>query len=43
MLRRNDWALARMNLIATGVTLALISRDHSLRDLFHAAEALQKD
>jgi len=31
------------NLIATGITLALISRDHSLRDLFHAAEALQKD
>src|SRR5688500_8804526 len=31
------------NLIATGVTVALISRDHSLRDVFHAAEALQKN
>lgn len=31
------------NLIATGVTLVLISRHHSLRDLFDAAEALQKD
>jgi hypothetical protein len=31
------------NLIATVLTLVLISRDHSLRDLFHAAEALQKN
>ena len=31
------------NFIAAGVTFALVARDHSLRDLFHAAEALQKD
>jgi hypothetical protein len=31
------------NLIATAMTLFLISRNHSLRDMFDAAEALQKD
>jgi hypothetical protein len=31
------------NLIAAAITFALVARDHSLRDLFHAAEALQKD
>ncbi len=31
------------NFIAAGVTFALVARDHSLLDLFHAAEALQKN
>ena len=31
------------NIVATAVTLFLITRNHSLRDMFHAAEALQKD
>ena len=31
------------NLIATAMTLFLISRNHSLREMFDAAEALQKD
>ena len=31
------------NLIATAVTLVLITRNHSLREMFNAAEALQKD
>jgi hypothetical protein len=31
------------NLVATVLTLFLISRNHSLRDMFDAAEALQKD
>ena len=31
------------NFIATALTLAVITRRHSLRDLYHAAEALQKN
>jgi hypothetical protein len=31
------------NFIAAAITFALVARDHSLRDLFHAAEALQQD
>jgi cytochrome c oxidase subunit IV len=31
------------NVIAAGVTYALISRRHPMRDLYHAAEAHQKD
>jgi hypothetical protein len=31
------------NFVAAALTFALVARNHSLRDLFHAAEALQKD
>ena len=31
------------NFIASAITFALVARDHSLRDLFHKAEALQKN
>jgi hypothetical protein len=31
------------NFIAAAITFAVVARDHSLRDLFHAAEALQQD
>jgi hypothetical protein len=31
------------NIIAATLTFALVARDHSLRDLYHAAESLQKD
>ena len=31
------------NALAAGLTTALVSRNHSLSDLFHAAEALQKN
>jgi hypothetical protein len=31
------------NLMAGGLTYLLIARDHPMSDLFHAAEALQKD
>jgi hypothetical protein len=29
--------------MAAALTYLLIARDHPMRDLFHAAEALQKD
>ena len=31
------------NAVAAGLTMVLISRNHSLRDLYHAAEKLQKN
>ena len=41
---RTAWAkFAVGNFIAAAITFALVARDHSLSDLFHKAEALQKN